>query len=112
MSAAVRAAVAAAVVTAIGDATVEVSAFDPPVITPPMVTVSTAGLSPTEYRLFLRVYVADVQSQEGQDRLDLITEAIDVAGFPFPRSDWEFVYDEVKGAFYMVSTVEYPRQDF
>jgi hypothetical protein len=104
--------VAAAIVTALGDETVQVLAFDPPAVTPPMVTVSTAGLSPTEYRLFLRVYVADVQSEEGQDRLDAITETIDVAGFPFPRSDWEMTYDEVKGAFYMVSTAEYPRADF
>ncbi len=112
MSAAARAVVAAAAVTAIGDVTVQVQPFDPPTITPPMVTVSTAGLSDTEYRLFLRVYVRDIQSQEGQDRLDEITEALDVGGFPYPRSDWEFVYDEVKDAFYMVSTVEYPREDF
>jgi hypothetical protein len=112
VSAAARAAVAAAVVTVLGDETVRVEAFDPPTITPPMVTVSTAGLSDTEYRLFLRVYVRDMQSEEGQDRLDSITETIDVGPFPFPRSDWEMTYDEVKDAFYMVATVEYPRSDF
>lgn len=112
MSATARAAVAAAIVTVVGDVTVQVLAFDPPTITPPMVTVSTAGLTATDHLLFLRVYVRDIQSEEGQDRLDEITEAVDVGRFPFPRSDWEFVYDEVKDAFYMVSTVEYPREDF
>lgn len=112
MSAAVRASVAAAVVTALADDSVQVLAFDPPAITPPMVTVSSAGLSATEYRLFVRAYVSDIQSEEGQDRLDEIVEAVDAGGFPFPRSDWDFVYDEVKNAFYMVTTVEYPREDF
>lgn len=112
MSAAARAVVAAEIAVVLAGQDVQVLPFDPPAITPPMVTVSTAGLSDTEYRLFLRVYVRDIQSEEGQDRLDEITEAIDVGAFPFPRDDWEFIYDEVKGAFYMVSTVQYPREDF
>lgn len=113
MSRAVRAAVAAQIVTALADSTVTVLPFDGPVISGTTVTVSTAGLSPTEYRLFLRVYVPDIQSEEAQDRIDDVTETLDAAdAFSFPRSDFELVYDEVKAAFYMQAVVEYPRSDF
>lgn len=111
--AAAKAAVADAVVTALGDASVQVLAFDGPAVNGDTVTVSTAVLAPTEYRLFVRIYVPAIQSQQGQERLDVLTETLDTApGFPFPRTDWEFLFDEVKESFYMVATVEYPREDF
>lgn len=110
--AAAKAAVVAATITALGDTTVAVLPFDPPTVTPDMVTVSTAGLAATEYRLFVRIYVRAIDSQQGQDRADALTEALEAGRFPFPRSEWEFVYDEVKDSFYMQTVVEYPREDF
>jgi hypothetical protein len=111
--AAAKAALAADITAALGDSTVQVLPFDGPAVGGDTVTVSTAGLSPTEYRLFIRIYVSTIQSQEGQDRLDVLTETIDAApGFAFPRPSWEFVFDQVKESFYMVATVEYPRLDF
>lgn len=111
--AAAKAAVATAVVAALADATVTVLAFDAPAVGGDTVTVSTAGLSPTEYRLFVRIYVPAIQSQEGQDRLDALTETLDAAdSFAFPRPDWEFTFDQVKESFYMVAVIEYPREDF
>lgn len=111
--AAAKAAVAAGIAAALGDASVQVLPFDGPALGGDVVTVSTAGLSDTEYRLFIRIYVPTIQSQEGQDRLDVLTETLDAApGFAFPRSDWAFTFDEVKESFYMQTVVEYPREDF
>jgi hypothetical protein len=109
---AAKAAVVAAAIAALNDTSVSVLPFDGPVISGSAVTVSTAGLSATEYRLFIRIYEPDIQSQEAQDRLDVHTEALDRMGLAAPRSDWELIYDEVKGAFYMQTTVECPREDF
>jgi hypothetical protein len=112
MSAAVRAAVAQAVTAALADPNVTVLPFDGPVISGETVTVSAAGLSATEFRLFVRVYVPDIASEQAQDRLDELTETIDAAPMPWPRSDFELTYDEVKGAFFMQAVIEYPRSDF
>lgn len=108
---AAKAAVVAAAV-AVLDGAVTVLPFDPPAITGETVTISTAGLSPTELRLAVRIWVPAIQSQEGQDRLDELTELVDTADFPAPRSDWDLIFDQVKEAFYMQSVVEFPRGDF
>jgi hypothetical protein len=111
---AARAALAAQIVTAVADTTVTVLDYDPPMITGTAVTVSTAGVTPMDWRLFVRVYVDAIQSAEGQDRLDDLVEAIDVAAAmqPTPRPEWEWTYDDVKGIFLMQAVVEYSREDF
>lgn len=111
-----RAAVAAKVVAAVADTSVTVLDFDPPTVVGDTVTVSTAGVTATDWRLFVRVYVDSIQSSEGQDRLDDLVEACETVGEGLgsmvPRSDWEFAYDESKGCFLMLTTVDYPREDF
>jgi hypothetical protein len=108
-----RAALAAEIVTALGDPTVTVLAYDPATVQGDTVTVGTARITPTEYQLFLRIYVPSVQSAQGQDRLDDLTEAVDAADLTgVPRGEWEFAFDESKEAFLMLSTVDWPREDF
>ena len=114
---AARADLAAAVTTAVaGVGGVTVLAYDPPTISGNAVTVSTAGVGATDWRLFLRVYVDAVQSQPGQDLLDDLVEACETVGESLgsavPRSSWEFAYDESKGCFVMLTTVAYPREDW
>jgi hypothetical protein len=111
---AARTALAAQITTAVaGLGDVDVLAFDPASVSGDVITVSTAGLTTTEYRLFVRAYVPAVQSQEGQDLLDDLIEAVEVGvGDETPRSDWVFGYDQVKNSFVMTSTFDYPRPDF
>jgi hypothetical protein len=107
---AARADVAAQVVAALADPTVTVLAYDPPSGSGDMVTVSTAGIGTLEWRLNIRVYVPDVQSEEGQDRLDDLAETVD-AGVGLARSEWSFLFDDRKGTFLMATVVDYPRED-
>jgi hypothetical protein len=112
-----RADLAAKIVTAVaGIVDVDVLPYDPPTISGTAVTVSTAGVAPTDWRLYVRVYVPAIQSEEGQDRLDDVVEAVetvaDSLGSSVPRSDWDFVYDDGKDCFLMVTIVEYPREDW
>jgi hypothetical protein len=114
---AARADLAAKVTTAVAAFTgVTVLAYDPPTISGNVVTVSTAGVGATDWRLFVRVYVDAVQSEPGQDLLDDLVEAVETVGeglgSSVPRSDWDFAYDESKGAFVMLTTVAYPREDW
>lgn len=114
---AARADLAAKMTTAVaGFDGVTVLPYDPPKISGNAVTVSTAGVGATDWRLFVRVYVDAVQSQPGQDLLDDLVEAIETVaeslGSAVPRSDWEFAYDESKGCFLMLTTVDYPREDW
>ena len=78
--------------------------------------MSTAGVTPTDWQLFIRIYVRAIQSSEGQDRLDDLVEAIETVGESLgsgsPRSTWEFDYDESKDCFVMLTTVDYPRVDW
>ena len=60
----------------IGPANSASSAMTAPTITPPMVTVSSAGPNGTEIRLYVRIYVRDLQSQEGQDMADDLADAV------------------------------------
>jgi copper chaperone CopZ len=110
---AARADLAAAVTTAVAALSgVTVLAYDPPTISGNAVTVSTAGVTDTEWRLFVRVYVDAVQSEAGQDLLDDVVGAVE-DGLPSSvgRSDWDFAFDESKGCFVMLTTVDYPRED-
>jgi hypothetical protein len=110
---AARAATATAVVLAVNDTTVTVYAFEPPVIAGAAVTVSTAGIRPTEWLLFVRLYVPDIQSEEGQDRIDDLTAAIDgYGGMPIGRLDWDMAFDEQKECFLMQAVATFPREDF
>lgn len=108
-----RATLAAEIVASLADPTVTVLAYDPATIQGDTVTVGTARITPTGYQLFLRIYVPAVQSAEGQDRLDDLTEAVEAAPMSgVPRGQWEFAFDESKEAFLMLSTVDWPRGDF
>jgi hypothetical protein len=112
---AARADLAAKIATATAAYDPTVLAFDPPTVSGETVTVSTAGVAPTDWLLFVRVYVPTIQSQAGQDRLDDLVVAAETVGesiSPTPRSNWEFVYDESKECFLMMTTVAYPREDF
>lgn len=102
----------AAVIAAVGP--YPVLAYDPPSITGTTVTVSTAGLTGTEYRLYLRVYVPTVQSAEGQDLVDDLVTAIDTSTAlrALPRPEWSWRYDSALDVFVMQATVDYPRTDF
>ena len=87
--------------------------YEPPIVTAgTSVTVSTAGFGPTEWRLSVRVYVSDTVPQTAQDRLDEVAPAVDAALAVVPRGDWDTGYDEDRGVFFAVATVEYPREDF
>lgn len=95
------------------DDTVTVLGYDPPTVSGDTVSVASAGARPTEYLLFIRIYVPAVQSAEGQDRLDDLVEAVEAAETSaVPRGAWDFLYDEGKDAFMMATVVEYPREDF
>jgi hypothetical protein len=112
-----RAALAAKVSTAVAAFTsVTVLAHDPPSVSGDTITVSTAGVTPTDWRLFLRIYVPAVQSAEGQDLLDDLVEAVETVGESLgsqtPRSGWDFAYDESKDFFVMLTVVDYPREDW
>lgn len=110
---AARAALAAELTAAITDSAVTVLGYDPPTVSGDTVTVATAGLTPTEYPLFIRIYVPAVQSAEGQDRLDDLAETVEAAQTSaVPRGVWTFDYDEGKDAFVMITTVDFPREDF
>jgi hypothetical protein len=108
---AARADLAAQITTAVGDPSVAVLAFDPPSVSGDTVTVSTAGIGPVDWQLYVRVYVDAVQSLEGQARLDDLAEAVDLGITP-PRSEWTWRFDEVKQAFIFQATVDYPREDW
>jgi hypothetical protein len=105
-------AITAAVAAVAPDCTVY--AYEPPTLGGTVVTVSTAGVSPTEWRLYVRVYVSTIQSQQGQDTLDDVTEAIDTdTGLAVvPRGEWSFEFDDLRGVFVMQAVMEYPRDDF
>ncbi len=112
---AARAAVAVQITTATADYAPAVLPFDPPTITGDTITVSTAGASPTEWLLSIRIYVNAIQSAEGQDRVDdLLTacESVAETSALTPRGDWDLAFDESKEAFVMTTTVGYPRDDF
>jgi hypothetical protein len=109
-----RVALAAQITTALATLPgVNVLPYDPPTVSGDLVTVSTAGLTATEHQLAVRVYVGAMQSAEGQDLLDDVVDAVEASALSsIPRSDWRMVYDQVKGAFLMTTTVDYPREDW
>jgi hypothetical protein len=114
---AARVALAAQIVTALAGVdpggNVDVLPFDPHEIAAPMVTVSTAGVTPHHWRLNVRVYVDANQAAPDADLLDDLTEAIDLLlGDEAPRSTWNWEYEELKGIFQMTTTAEFPRDDF
>ncbi len=110
---AARQALAAQIDAAITDTDVDVLAFDPPTVTAPVVTVATAGVSPTSWRFTIRIYVDAGQSEQAQDLLDDLLNSVDTLLEPTtPRSSWDWEFDDAKGMFLMVTTVEYDREDF
>lgn len=110
---AARAALAAQITTAVNDPTVSVLAYEPPSLTGDVVTVVTAGVTASEYRLQVRIYVDAVQSAEGQDRLDDLLDAVEANGLSdVPRSAWEWRYNQADSTYQMVTTVDYPREDW
>ena len=108
-----RQALAAQVRTAITDTDVDVLAFDPPDVVSPLVTVATAGVSPTSWRFTIRIYVDAGQSEQAQDLLDDLLNDVDLLLEPTtPRSSWDWEFDDARNTFLMVSTVEFDRSDF
>ena len=109
-----RQALATAIDTAITDTTVDVLAFDPPDLTPPIVTVATAGITPTEWRFTVRIYMDFGQPEQAQDALDDLAEAliVQLEDAAVPRTSWDFEFDEARGQFIMAATVDSPREDF
>lgn len=76
------------------------------------VTVSSAGFSPTEWLLSVRVYVTARTPESDQDLLDQHASAVDAVLDPAPREQWDFGFDEDRNAFVAEATVSYPREDF
>ena len=107
-----RQALAAEVDTAVTDTTVDVLAFETPDAAPPFITVATVGTTATSWRFAIRVYVDFGQSEQAQDLLDDIIEAIEEQLASVPRSDWSEEFDELRGMFRMVTVADYPREDF
>ena len=111
LAAEITAAITASAVDPAG--TVDVLPWDDAAVVAPAVTVATAGVNATAWRLIIRIYVDAGQSQQDADLLDDLTEAIDLGlGDTTPRSSWEWQYDDLKGLFLMVTTVDYGREDF
>ena len=110
---AARADLAVQIRAAIADTDVDVLAYDPPDAVAPLVTVATAGVNPTAWRLYIRLYVDAGQSEQAQNLLDDLLETLDLLlEDTTPRSSWEWQFDDLKGIFLMVTTVEYQREDF
>lgn len=76
------------------------------------VTFATSNISPDEWLIFVRVYVSGMDVSNAQDDLDTMTVAVDNLLDPAPRGNWDFGYDDTKGAFVAQTTVAYPREDF
>jgi hypothetical protein len=86
--------------------------YEPPALTRGVVvTVSSAGIDPTEWLLAVRVYVSGLQPLEAQNLLDQSAVRVDAA-LNVPRSDWDFEWDDTRGAFLASTTIQYPREDF
>lgn len=110
---AARQALAAQIVAAVTDTDVDVLAFDPPEVVAPIITVATAGVTPTSWRFTIRIYVDAGQSEQAQDFLDDLLETVDLGLTPTtPRSAWDWEFDDAKGMFLMVTTAEFDREDF
>ena len=110
LAAEITAAIAASPVDPAGS--VDVLPWDDAAVVAPAVTVATAGVNALAWRLYVRIYVDAGQSQQDADLLDDLTEAIDLGlGDTTGRSSWEWQYDDLKGLFLMITTVDYPRED-
>lgn len=110
-----RAATAAALAASL---TVPVYGYEPKpggLPLPAAVTVSTAGVSDTEWLLAVRVY-SSVRSDfaTAQDTLDDVMTAADAALAlePVPRSSWQAQYLDEHEAIVATSVISYPRDDF
>jgi hypothetical protein len=107
-----RQALAAQIDTAVTDTDIDVLSFDPPDGVPPLITVATAGVTSTTWRLTVRLYVDAGQSDLAADFLDDLLETVDLLmDDTTARTDWDWDYDDLKGLYLMVTTVDYPRED-
>jgi hypothetical protein len=102
-----------AVLVALSIPDVTVLGFEPPALARgTTVTVSSAGMEPTEYVLAVRVYVNGIQAAEAQDVLDRTVVQVDAGLTHVPRTDWDFEWDDARNAFVASTTVQYAREDF
>jgi hypothetical protein len=102
-----------AVLAALAIPDVAVLGFEPPTLARgTTVTVSSAGVEPTEWVLAVRVYVNGIQPAEAQDTLDQVVVQVDAGLTHVPRSEWGFEWDDARTAFVATTTVQYPREDF
>lgn len=108
-----RRAFAAECEAAISTPGVDVLQFDPVEVVPPVVTISTAGVTPTAWRFTIRIYVDAGQSEAAQTQLDnVLTDLEDGLGDSAPRVGFADEFDEKKGVWVMVGVAEVGREDF
>lgn len=75
------------------------------------VTVSSVGVTATEWTLAVRVYVTGMQPSDAQNLLDdtvLLVDGLLTA----PRADWTFEFDEGRTVFVATTVIQVPREDF
>lgn len=82
---------------------------------PTSVTVATAGMTATDYRLYVRCYsdTSRVKPEDAEDALDNMVEATeDALPVEVPRSSWAVEWSEIHDAFIATTVAEFPRDDF
>ena len=82
--------------------------------TPTMLTVSTAGKSPTDYTVYARVWSSAATDQDGGAvALDALTEAVEAAlPTAFVIGEWVVQYSVDHSSWVAESVVTVPRDDF
>lgn len=102
-----------ATLTALALPGVTVLGFEPPMIANgTTVTVSSAGVSPTDWTIAVRVYVVGTQPDDAQNTLDDTVVLIDAGLTSAPRSTWVFEYSDNRQAFVATVACLVGREDF
>ena len=115
-----RAALAAALTSAVASRTVSVYGYEAQpggLATPQAVTVATSGVTDTEWLFAVRVYITLRNSASfatAQDNLDDLIVATDTAldATQVPRSSWQVEYVDDLDCLVATTVVSYPRDDF
>lgn len=81
---------------------------------PVAITITTSGMTPTEFRFTLRCYAQLTPGAlPAQDTLDRLVYALETfLGNSYPRNDWTYTYDPNLDALIAEASVESPRDDF
>jgi hypothetical protein len=82
--------------------------------TPTALTVSAAGKTPTDYKVFARVWSSTQADPDGASAaLDLLTEAVEAAmPSAFVVGEWVVQFSPDHTAWVSQSTISVPRTDF